>query len=68
MSIEPDAFYGLDVVRRLPRAERPVATSTLYRWMDAGRFPQSMRTGPNIRVWRGEDLLEWLADPTSTLR
>ncbi len=36
----------------------PVGRSTWYAGVRAGRFPQPVRLGPRIAVWRVEDIRE----------
>lgn len=36
-----------------------VATSTLYRWIDNGKFPRPVRLGENCVRWRVADLKAW---------
>ncbi len=37
-----------------------VSRSTLYRWMDAGRFPRPLKLGPQAAGWRETDVDAWL--------
>ncbi|WP_284778522.1 AlpA family phage regulatory protein [Agrobacterium sp. lyk4-40-TYG-31] len=36
-----------------------VASSTLYRWVDAGNFPRPVRLGENCVRWRVADVKAW---------
>lgn len=34
----------------------PIARSTLWRWVKAGRFPKPIRLSAGVTVWRGEEV------------
>ena len=34
--------------------------ATLYRWMEAGRFPRPVRLGPQAVGWREDEVDEWI--------
>lgn len=36
--------------------------STVYRWMDEGRFPRSVRLGGRSVAWIEHEIDEWLQD------
>ncbi|MEM7665060.1 MAG: AlpA family transcriptional regulator [Pseudomonadota bacterium] len=36
--------------------------STVYRWMDEGRFPKSVRLGGRSVAWIEHEIDEWLQD------
>ena len=36
--------------------------STIYRWMDEGRFPKSVRLGGRSVAWIEHEIDEWLQD------
>ena len=36
--------------------------STVYRWMDEGRFPKSVRLGGRSVAWVEHEIDEWLQD------
>lgn len=36
-----------------------IASSTLYRWIDDGKFPRPVRLGENCVRWRVADLKAW---------
>lgn len=38
----------------------PVGSSTLWRWIKAGQFPQPFKLGPGVTAWRVEDVRAWL--------
>ena len=38
-----------------------LATSTIYRLMRSGQFPEPIRIGPRAVRWRASDLDAWLA-------
>ncbi|WP_245278318.1 helix-turn-helix transcriptional regulator [Ensifer aridi] len=61
---------GVDVDRFLKLKEvvaiTSVGTSTIYRWMKAGRFPKPRQFGLNCVRWRESEIQEWMdALPTS---
>lgn len=39
-----------------------MSTSTIYRWMKTGFFPQSIKIGGHIAVWRERDIDQWLVE------
>ena len=49
-----DLMSGEQVAKRLG-----VHSRTIYRWMDKGNFPQSIRIGHQHR-WRQSDIEAWL--------
>ena len=52
---------------RLPQVlERvPLSTSTIYRRMKAGTFPQCVPIGDNSVAWYESDIDAWMADPAA---
>jgi prophage regulatory protein len=65
----PDIEHGVPVspVRpsrflRLPEVKNRVGVgrSTLYRWMEEGRFPRSVQLSQKCVVWRETDIDEWI--------
>jgi prophage regulatory protein len=42
--------------------------STVYRKIQEGTFPQSVKLGEHARGWRESELNRWIADPTSHRR
>lgn len=38
-----------------------MSTSTIYRWMKEGKFPNSRSIGGRIAVWPESELDEWIA-------
>ena len=38
-----------------------ITRSTLYRWLEAGRFPKPVQLGPRAVGWRRSDVIEWIA-------
>lgn len=38
-----------------------MSTSTIYRWMKSGFFPDSIKIGGHIAAWREQDIDQWLA-------
>jgi prophage regulatory protein len=39
------------------------AASSIYRWVDLGRFPAPIKIGPRAIAWRVEEIEAWEADP-----
>ena len=37
-----------------------VAPSTVWRWVEQGRFPQPVRLGDNCVGWRTKDIAAWI--------
>lgn len=38
----------------------PVSRSTLWRWVDEGRFPKPLKLAPGVTVWHEHDVLTFL--------
>lgn len=57
--------HARDSLVRLPEVKRRtgLARSTIYAWIEAGRFPRQVPMEGNIAVWRESDVEEWLASP-----
>ena len=36
--------------------------STIYRWMDEGKFPRPVRLGPRSVAWYEKDIEGWISD------
>ncbi|TPW26001.1 helix-turn-helix transcriptional regulator [Pararhizobium mangrovi] len=34
----------------------PVSRSTIFSWIQQGRFPQQVKLGPRTSAWRAEDI------------
>ncbi len=47
-----------------PRGPIPVGKSTWWEGVKSGRFPQPIKLGPRITVWREEDIEALLANGT----
>lgn len=45
-------------------AKLQIGRSTLWRWVDEGRFPQPVRFG-RVTVWRDADVKTWLDSLTA---
>lgn len=61
---QPTSFN--ETWHRRPAVKRryaDISDSTLYRWMDEGRFPKPEKIGPNTVAWRESVLAEYDADP-----
>ena len=37
-----------------------VAGSTLWRWIEQGKFPKPVRLGDNTVAWRSRDIASWI--------
>ena len=44
-----------------PNGPIPVGKSTWWEGVKAGRFPQPIKLGPRITVWRAEDIEELIS-------
>ena len=42
--------------------------STIYDWMDQGKFPRPVALGPRAVAWREDDVLAWIESRNSRLR
>lgn len=51
-TLPPTGFLRLPEVLRL----YPVSKSTWWAGVRAGRFPASVKLGPNVTAWRAEDI------------
>ena len=58
--IPETGFSRLPAVRRFAGN---AAGSTIYLWINQGRFPRGVKLSPRVTVWRYEDLHRWAADP-----
>jgi prophage regulatory protein len=61
MSDNPANLVSLDsyLTLREITSIMKVATSTLYRWMDEGKFPRPVKLGENCTRWRVSDIKVW---------
>lgn len=39
-----------------------IARQTIWRWAQAGNFPQPVKLGPCVTRWKAADVDAWLAD------
>lgn len=39
---------------------RPIGATTLWRWVNSGRFPKPIKLSPRVTVWRAEDVRTWM--------
>lgn len=53
---EPERLMKLREVKHIVS----LATSSIYRMMDAGTFPRPVRLSPGCVRWRQSDLEKWL--------
>jgi prophage regulatory protein len=42
-----------------------IAKSTINLWVAQGKFPKPMTLSPTIKVWRVQELLEWIDEHSS---
>lgn len=56
-SVRPSRFLRLPEVK----SRVGVGRSTLYRWMDEGRFPRSVQLSQKCVVWREVEIDDWIA-------
>lgn len=54
-----------DRLVRMPELERRtgMSRSTIYRRIEAGRFPDRIPLAGNIAAWRESEIADWMADP-----
>ncbi|SEI92734.1 helix-turn-helix transcriptional regulator [Frateuria terrea] len=38
----------------------PVSPSTLWRWVNAGKFPKPIKLSERVTAWRAEDVRAWI--------
>jgi prophage regulatory protein len=59
-----------DTLLRLPavRAETGLSTSTIYRLMDADRFPRPVQLTETRVAWWASEIADWLRSRPRTLR
>ena len=57
-TVETQIFL-LREARVLERVD--ISRRTLWRWVQAGQFPEPVAVGPNAVRWRSDQLDEWLA-------
>jgi prophage regulatory protein len=43
----------------------PVGKSTVWSWVKSGKFPQPVKLGNRITVWRAEDIAKFLEQGSS---
>ncbi|MEF9444003.1 AlpA family phage regulatory protein [Burkholderia sp. 1B3(2022)] len=56
-----DGMPSAGLVRRAQFRELiTLADTTIYRMIEEGRFPQPLRVSTRLRLWRVEDIREWL--------
>ncbi|TNE60266.1 MAG: AlpA family phage regulatory protein [Alphaproteobacteria bacterium] len=41
--------------------ELGIAESTLYRWLDEGKFPRPQKLNGTLSIWTRETIDEWIA-------
>lgn len=59
--IDADADIPLRLIRLKEVKRRTgMSTSTIYRWMKAGKFPRSHSLGGYIAVWSEDEVSNWL--------
>ncbi len=51
--------YRLLTVREVEK-RLSMSHATLYRLMNAGRFPKPLNLGPQVRRWRSDEVEAWL--------
>ena len=39
-----------------------ISKATIYRWMEADKFPKPLHLGASMVRWRSTDIEKWLAD------
>lgn len=38
----------------------PIASATLWRWVQKGTFPRPVKLSPRVTAWRFDEVLDWL--------
>ena len=56
------AVSGLPNLMRFPQviAATGLSRSTIYKLINAGKFPRPMKLGGKINGWRGKDISNWI--------
>lgn len=49
-----------------PKGPLPISKSSWWEGVRSRRYPQPVKLGPRITVWRCEDIREFLAQPTTS--
>ena len=53
-----DSFLRLKEVLRITGLSR----TSLYRYIDAGRFPRQVQVGPQVVAWSAADVARWVEE------
>lgn len=56
LQIEEDGLYDLDAVCRYFGGTKPLHPATIYRGIEAGRYPRPVRVSTNANRWLGREL------------
>lgn len=59
MDIQPTALLR---IKQFSRNPVPYGVSTIWKMVREGRFPPPIRLSSRTTVWRGADILAWLAE------
>ena len=43
----------------------PISEKTLWTWVSEGNFPQPIRMGGNVTVWRASDVQKWIEEQSA---
>jgi len=54
--IDDDGLYDLDAVCRYFGGTKPLHPATIYRGIEAGRYPRPVRVSTNTNRWLGREL------------
>jgi len=38
----------------------PIGATTLWRWVNAGKFPKPVKLSERVTAWRAEDVRAWI--------
>lgn len=38
----------------------PISSTTLWRWVKYGKFPQPVKLGPSVTAWSAQSITTWL--------
>lgn len=64
MKFMEDRYYRLNDLIGKKNTDRliPIARSTVWAWVAAGKFPQPVRLGPRTTAWDGKALNAWVQE------
>jgi hypothetical protein len=57
------SFYGFVRQKTLLQEYVPFSAATLWRLINAGKFPKPVKVTDQITVWRLNEIREWMKNP-----